>query len=141
METDAPDIVAMIREKTERLAHLREQVSALETELEKIRSLVSATDPSAPKYRIKQTSRQSRRRTAIQEDSSVWWALRILQEAREALPADELVRRIGEARGRPVNRPTLISSLSRYVNRKDTFVRPRPNTFGLAVLADLKEEE
>ena len=44
---------------------------------------------------------------------------------------DELLERVNAQSSTTVQKPTLVSNLSRYVQHGDTFARPAPSTYGL----------
>ena len=70
--------------------------------------------------------RQSRSRL-----SQVDMAYDILKKARSPLHVSELLVRIEKAYGVPVDRESLVSSLSKKIARQDRFLRTGKNTFGL----------
>ena len=68
----------------------------------------------------------------IRESSSVGQARRVLRIAHGGpLHIDEVIKLIRQMTGLSVNKQTLVSNLSRYVNAGDTFVRTAPNTYAL----------
>ena len=128
---DLQQILSAIREKTSRLAELREEAKALEAELEQVRGLVAQNGGARAKAPARHGFAGGRRRRPIQDGSSVWWAKKVLSEAGGPLTADELVKRISQLSGQEVRKPTLVSNLSRYHKFSDTFFRTGPNTYGL----------
>jgi hypothetical protein len=63
--------------------------------------------------------------------SQVDMAFDVLKKARGPLHITELLARIQRAFDRPIDRESLVSSLTKKVARGDRFVRPAKNTFGL----------
>ena len=63
--------------------------------------------------------------------SQVDMALDILMKARKPLHITELLERIEKAFQTPVDRESLVSSLTKKVMRGDRFVRTGRNTFGV----------
>lgn len=63
--------------------------------------------------------------------SQVDMALDILMKARKPLHITELLDRIGKTFQTPVDRESLVSSLTKKVMRGDRFIRTGRNTFGV----------
>jgi hypothetical protein len=63
--------------------------------------------------------------------SQVGMAYDILKKARTPLHVSEIIDRIQTQFGVPVDRESLVSSLSKKVAREDRFLRPEKNTFSL----------
>jgi hypothetical protein len=74
------------------------------------------------------TSRPPGRRKGL---SQVDMAYDVLKKARGPLHITELLARIQRAFGLPIDRESLVSSLTKKVARGDRFIRPEKNTFGL----------
>jgi len=55
----------------------------------------------------------------------------ILQEAKTPLHLSEIIRRVGERFALTLDRESVVSALTKKVNKGQTFVRIGPNTFGL----------
>jgi DNA-directed RNA polymerase delta subunit len=55
----------------------------------------------------------------------------ILQRAGEPLHANDIIEQIKKIHGVDVDRESLVSALSKKVQRGDRFVRPGPNQFAL----------
>jgi hypothetical protein len=55
----------------------------------------------------------------------------ILQEAQTPLHLSEIIRRVGERFALTLDRESVVSALTKKVNKGQTFVRTGPNTFGL----------
>jgi hypothetical protein len=72
--------------------------------------------------------RKGRRRSGR---SQVDLAYDILAKARAPLHISALLEQIQATFGRSIDSESLVSALSKRVARKDRFVRPKPNTFGL----------
>lgn len=73
-------------------------------------------------------TRQPVRRKGL---SQVDMAYDVLKKARTPLHVSELLARIQRAFGIPIDRESLVSSLTKKVARGDRFVRTDKNTFGL----------
>jgi hypothetical protein len=71
---------------------------------------------------------EPRRRKGL---SQVDMAFDILKKARAPLHVSEILERIQAQFGVPVDRESLVSSLSKKVARGDRFLRPEKNTFSL----------
>jgi len=63
--------------------------------------------------------------------SQVDMAYDVLAKARAPLHVHDLIERILAVYGVPVDRESLVSSLTKKVARGDRFLRTAPNTFGL----------
>ena len=63
--------------------------------------------------------------------SQVDMAFDILKKARSPLHVSEILARIQSQFGIPVDRESLVSSLTKKVARGDRFLRPEKNTFSL----------
>ena len=71
---------------------------------------------------------EPRRRKGL---SQVDMAFDILKKARAPLHVSQILERIQAQFGVPVDRESLVSSLSKKVARGDRFLRPEKNTFAL----------
>jgi DNA-directed RNA polymerase delta subunit len=74
-----------------------------------------------------QEIRQSRKTRLSQVDM----AYDILKKARTPLHISDLLDRIQSVYGLPLDRESLVSSLTKKIARGDRFLRTKPNTFGL----------
>jgi hypothetical protein len=74
------------------------------------------------------SSAEPRRRKGL---SQVDMAFDILKKARSPLHVSQILDRIQTQFGVPVNRESLVSSLTKKVARGDRFLRPEKNTFSL----------
>jgi hypothetical protein len=70
-------------------------------------------------------------RRPIRQGSAVFWAEKVLRHRNRPCYIDDLIRDIRELSGLTVQKPSLVSSLSRYVNSHDTFTRPKEGYYGL----------
>ena len=92
--------------------------ASLEAQLRAVRRLRHGAPPAAPGRRPKGRSQ-------------VDMAHDILKTARAPLHVAEILTRIEARFGVPVDRESLVSSLTKKVARGDRFVRTAKNTFGL----------
>jgi HB1, ASXL, restriction endonuclease HTH domain len=99
--------------------------ACLDAQLRAVRKLqsASATDssPDASSSGAKTTKGRSQLDMAFD----------ILKEAREPLHISELLERIHARFGLQIDRESLVSALTKRVQRADRFVRTQKNTFGL----------
>lgn len=130
-----------IRRKQQRIVALREEIASLQAELKEARAILSGkrseSDAAPEKPRVvphrtptARTLRGTRTR-AIKEGSTVWWARHLLQHWKHDEDIDKLIAEIERATSKKVSKPTVVSNLSRYVKREDTFTRPAPSRYGL----------
>jgi hypothetical protein len=91
---------------------------SLDAQLRAVRRLRSGQDSAA---------RKSRQKGMSQVDL----AFDILQRAQSPLHISEIIDRIEQLHRRKVDRESLVSALSKKVQRRDRFVRPDKNVFGL----------
>ena len=149
MQLDLATLIAGIREKRERLAQLQRDADALRAELRQIEAAVTGrtdrTHPEKPKAKSRHGFTGGKRAKPIQEGSSVGRTLALLRQVGRPMSADDILTALN-AQGHPgqVQKPTLVSNLSRYVQHHDTFTRPAPNTYGLTEFnksdAEMREE-
>jgi hypothetical protein len=129
------DWLETLRRKQQRATVLRAELAEIEAELRDARAILSGrvetvvVPEQQPKSRHGFT--RGKRAKPIQEGSSVWWARQLLQQAGHELVVDELLAQINDLSPTKVQKPTLVSNLSRYVKHGDTFTRPAPSTYGL----------
>jgi len=57
--------------------------------------------------------------------------LDVLQRARKPLHVSDIIERIEKLHGVKLDRESIVSTLTKKVNRGDRFVRPDKNVFGL----------
>ena len=122
------DLIQAIREKRQRLDGLRQEVATLEAELKAIGAVAQGRPPQA-KLPLRRTRRA--KIGSIQPGSSTDWARRVLKEAGRPMSVELILHAIEQAGGPEFPKPTIVSNLSRYFNRQDTFCRPNPNVYGL----------
>ena len=85
--------------------------------------------------------------TEVKELSYLDDAVKILRIVRNPLHITDLVSRISEVRGTPIDRPAVESSLSRHItkSKKSRVVRTRPGYYGLpewkAMIRDKRVDE
>ena len=106
MNDDAKDLILSVFE------------ASLEAQLRAVRRLRQGADPSV---------KPPRRKSLSQVDM----AFDILKKARAPLHVSEILARIQAQFGIPVDRESLVSSLTKKVARNDRFLRPEKNTFAL----------
>ncbi len=130
----AKDWLETLKLKHLRAAVLKAELSIIEAELRDARAILAGRiavtpEPNKPKSRHGFTG--GKRAKPIQEGSSVWYSEKILRDTGHPLSVDALLVKINAVSDTPVQKPTLVSNLSRYVKHGDTFNRPAPSTFGL----------
>lgn len=81
--------------------------------------------------RLRQGEAEPRRKQPRKGLSQVDMAYDVLKKARAPLHVSELLARIQTTFGQPVDRESLVSSLTKKVARGDRFLRTDKNTFGL----------
>jgi hypothetical protein len=81
--------------------------------------------------RLRQGEVEPRRKPLRKGLSQVDMAYDVLKKARAPLHVSELLARIQTTFGQPVDRESLVSSLTKKVARGDRFLRTDKNTFGL----------
>jgi hypothetical protein len=91
---------------------------SLDAQLRAVRRLRSGQGPTVRKPKQKGMSQ-------------VDLAFYILQKAQSPLHVSEIIDRIEKIHRRKVDRESLVSALSKKVKRRDRFVRPDRNVFGL----------
>lgn len=91
--------------------------ASLEAQLRAVRRLRLDPDEGKPKHA------QGRSQVDMAED--------ILRRAGEPLHANDIIERIKKIHGVEVDRESLVSALSKKVQRGDRFMRPGPNQFAL----------
>lgn len=97
--------------------------ASLEAQLRAVRRLrQGAQSPAAPRRAA------PRRRKGL---SQVDMAFDILKKARAPLHVSRILERIQTQFGIPVDRESLVSSLTKKVARSDRFLRPEKNTFSV----------
>lgn len=92
--------------------------SSLDAQLRAVRRLRSGQESTARKPKQKGMSQ-------------VDLAFDILQKAQSPLHISEIIDRIEKIHRRKVDRESLVSALSKKVQRRDRFLRPDRNVFGL----------
>jgi hypothetical protein len=81
--------------------------------------------------RLNSGEEKPRAKTGPKGLSQVDMAFDILQRARTPLHVREIIERIEQRHGQQVDRESLVSSLTKKVQRGDRFVRTDKNVFGL----------
>lgn len=99
-----------------RSAVLDAMIAAVEAQLRTLRRLRSGETPAKP-------VRKRRSKLDIVED--------ILREADAPLHIADIIRRARSGQGVELDRESIVSSLTKQVNRSRRFCRTAPNTFGL----------
>jgi len=103
-------------------AKLQEEL--LKTQLGVLRDYIKSVEPGEHERKISQ--RKSRSNMSIVSD--------ILIAAKIPLHVSEIIRRANEQHGIVLDRESLVSALTKKVNKGSTFIRTSPNTFGLKEL-------
>lgn len=123
-------VVELLRQKQQRAAELRQELTQIEAELAEARELLAAGKSQPSKARARRVPVGTAKRP-IQSNSSVDWAKRVLDMVKTPLEVDDLLGKIRQIGGPQIQKPTLVSNLSRYVKQGNTFNRTAPNTYGL----------
>ncbi len=143
--TMAMNLSDTIRRKQQRILELRQEIAALQAELKDARSMLSGKRQNRallaiaerPRILTHSVSKPRQPRTrAIKHGSTVWWAERLLKTWKHDEHIDVIVSEIERATGKPVSKPTVVSNLSRYVSKGDTFTRPAESRYGLIDYGD-----
>lgn len=125
------EILEAIRQKRAQLDALRAQADAIEAELREISALAEGKNGKSAKLPFGR-SKGKRRSAGMMPGSTTERAFQVLDSADRPLLVEEIIERIAALTGgAPIEKPTLVSNLSRYVQRGDTFTRVAPNTYGL----------
>jgi hypothetical protein len=66
----------------------------------------------------------------LRPDSLIGKTFAVLQQVKKPLHVSEILKKIGEE-NTPEKRVSLSGSLAAYVRKREIFIRPGPNTFGL----------
>jgi hypothetical protein len=146
----AQNLTDTIRRKQQRIVELQNEITALQAELKDARAILTdaATAPESttmmlpldkPKIVQHPAAARAGRTRAIKEGSTVWWARHLLKHWRHDEHIDTLISEIQRASGKPVSKPTVVSNLSRYVAKGDTFARPAESRYGLIDYDDEEE--
>jgi hypothetical protein len=106
------------------------ELATLRGEIEELRAALGTTAASDADSAAGLHEAATRKRP-IREGSSVGLAKRVLQMAGGPMYVNEIIKNIEHMTGLPLNKPTLVSNLSRYVKAGDTFKRTGANTFAL----------
>ena len=93
--------------------------ASLDAQLRAVRRLRLEPNEARPKRRV----REGMSHVDMAED--------ILQRTGGALHANDIIQQIKEVHGVEVDRESLVSALSKKVQRGDRFLRPGPNLFAL----------
>lgn len=102
-----------------------------------LRDLILATFEASLEAQLRAVRRLRRPASAAPEPhprkglSQVDMAFDILKKARSPLHISDILARIQSQFGIPVDRESLVSSLTKKVARGDRFLRPEKNTFAL----------
>lgn len=128
------DVASAIRATRERLAELDEERDRLVKDLEHWRQLLGVKD-------ARRGGGKPRKRRPIREQSTVWWAQKVLKHLGHDEEIGNLVRAIEEFSGLNVRKSTLVSNLSRYVRAGDTFRRQSPGVYGLIEFGAQEEQQ
>ena len=115
----------VIREIQVEIQRHQREITRLNGQLDDARTILSG------KLIVIPDAASTARRRPIRKASSVGHALNVLRDRAMPMDVDRIITRINERFGVEVSKPTLVSSLSRYVRNKDTFTRPEPGVYGL----------
>lgn len=134
--SDRNTLVEVVRAAVARRTALIAELRALDQTLTEAKAMLRDADRTL--YATTGAQRHLRvRQRPIRLGSTVWWAHRALTAAGRPLPLGELLEVIRvDHDGVSISSPALVSNLSRYVMRGDTFTRPAPGVFGLRAFDD-----
>lgn len=120
------EIVDRVRNMKERLDALDEERARLQSEIDEI---IAAAGIRPDKRRGRPAKLVGRR--PIRENSVLWYARQVL--AQRGLPwyIDDLVKDVANLSGKPVQKTSLVSSLSRYIRAGEVFERPKEGYYRL----------
>ncbi len=125
-------IAAFVQQKERRLAELRAEANQIEGELAAIARLVDANSMTLP---LPSTAQLFPPAVSVERPpkhgSSVDWTIRVLEETGTPMHIDNIISAIKERSGETVQKPTLVSNLSRYIKAGQKFVRTAESTYGL----------
>ena len=124
----------VIREIQAEIQRHQREIKRLNGQLDDARTALSG-EPESVRIPIADT-----RRRPIRKTSSVGYTLNVLRDRANSMGVDRIIARIHERFGVEVAKPTLVSSLSRYVRNGDTFTRPEPGVYGLIEFETKKDE-
>lgn len=140
----AGDLIESFRRTIARIALLEKNIKseqvelvALRSEVDELRTILTAERPKTAA--VEALLRPARKRP-IRQSSTVGYAKRVLQMVGGPMYVDEIIKNIEHMTGLPVNKATLVSSLSRYVKAGDTFKRTAANTFALMTYEEPEKE-
>jgi hypothetical protein len=128
--------LAKIAEIEARIEADQQELTALRGEIKELRGLIRADYVEAEATRATDAPVAKARKRPIHDKSTVGNARRVLQMAGGPLHVDEIIANIEHMTGLPVNKSTLVSNLSRYVKKGDTFRRAGANVFALVKYED-----
>lgn len=121
-----------IRARLAEVPALREELAQIEGQMNAARNILGISESARPpKPKSRHGFTNGKRGRSIQQGSSVWWAIKVLQMAGRPLHIRDILTRIALESGLEFKEATVVSNLSRYVTHGDTFNRPFPNVFGL----------
>lgn len=98
---------------------IQAQIRCLEAQVRALRSLGGADEPSTP-----------RRGRPPSGKSQVDIVFDILRTAGTPLHIDEILK-LAARRRKPLDRESVVSAITKYINRHQRFVRTAPNTFAI----------
>lgn len=122
------EIVSRVRELREKLDSLGEERAKLQAELEEI---IEAAGATPDRKRGRPRTRGSSSKQPIRPGSAVYWAHKVLHHRHKICHIDSILKDIRDLAGVTVQKPSLVSSLSRYIKRHDTFVGHGEGYYGL----------
>jgi hypothetical protein len=121
----------------DRVVELKAQLESLDVQRAAIRAELDAiTEALGFPARPKPRARIGSGRRTLRNGSAVFWAEKVLRHRGRPCHVDDLVKDIHELSGIRIQKTSLVGSLSKYVNARDTFTRPREGFYGLIVFLD-----
>lgn len=117
------DVVAQVEALLARRDRLRVELSEIDTQIARVSRVVEA--------RIDVPRARAAGRRGIRPDSTVGRAVAVLRVVGGPMHVDRMLSVLNADGQRPVQKATLVSNLSRYVNMGWVFTRPGSNVFGL----------
>lgn len=131
--------LAKIAEIEKRILAEQLELAALRGEIEEIRAALKSDSTSTVAVDDRDAPEAGFRKRPIRDKSSVGWAKRVLKMNGGPMHVDDIIKNVQHMTGMPVNKTTIVSSLSKYVKAGDTFKRTAANTF--ALIEDSSEDD
>ena len=123
------DLATKVREIRQKLEQLDLERSTLQAELDEI---IEAAGVVPERRRGRPRTRTQSGKRPIRPNSTMFWAEKVLRHSPgRPIYIDDIISGIRELSGNTVQKPSLVSSLSRYIKRNDTFVGMGEGFYGL----------